>query len=189
MHTIRLLGSACICETDGAAASRTIPRARMAVLAILAVARARPVARDRLMAMLWPESDTPRARHQLREALYRLRETLGEDAIASTGDHLQLDSSFVRCDVWDFEDAVAAKDWTCADRLYAGPLLDGFFLDGAPEFDRWVETQRARLETMDRAALEAVAECTRSATGRARSPRGDDSLRLIPIAPKLPLDS
>ena len=158
MHTIRLLGSACICETGDETSTRTLPRARVAVLAILAVSRSRPVARDRLMAMLWPESDTPRARHQLREALYRLRETLGEGTITSAGDHVQLDSSFVRCDVWDFEDAISTKDWTLADRLYAGPLLDSFFLDGAPEFDRWLETQRARLATMQRAALEALAE-------------------------------
>jgi DNA-binding SARP family transcriptional activator len=112
------------------------------------------------MALLWPESDTARARHQLREALYRLRETLGDAAIVGSGDHVHLEPSLVRCDAWDFEAAVARNDWPEADRLYTGPLLDGFFLSGAPEFERWLDAQRARFLGMHRAALEAVAvEC------------------------------
>jgi DNA-binding SARP family transcriptional activator len=37
--------------------------------------------------------------------------------------------------------------------LYGGPLLPGFFVDETPEFDRWVETERARLQQR---ALHAV---------------------------------
>ena len=38
--------------------------------------------------------------------------------------------------------------------LYRGPLLDGFFLDSAPEFVEWLERERARLAAdRDRAGL------------------------------------
>jgi DNA-binding SARP family transcriptional activator len=49
-------------------------------------------------------------------------------------------------------------------RLYAGPFLDGFFLRDAPEFDRWVEDQRRRLQ---RRCSEAIIRLARgaSATG------------------------
>ena len=169
MHIIRLLGAAGICETDGVAPSRGIPRARMGVLAVLALSRTRSVARDRLMALLWPESDTARARHQLREALYRLRETLGDGTIVGSGDHVHLEPSLVRCDAWDFEDAVARNDWPEADRLYTGQLLDGFFLSGAPEFERWVDAQRTRFLGMHRAALEAAAADCASRSDWARA--------------------
>jgi hypothetical protein len=59
--------------------------------------------------------------------------------------------------VWDFEAAVARQDWAAADRLYTGPLLDGFFLNDAPEFERWVDGERARLEDVHARALESLA--------------------------------
>ena len=35
--------------------------------------------------------------------------------------------------------------WANAAALYDGPFLDGFYLTGAPEFERWVEAERATL--------------------------------------------
>lgn len=46
--------------------------------------------------------------------------------------------------------------------IYAGPFLDGFFIDSAPEFDRWVEAERSELAAAIGEALEALA--TRAAT-------------------------
>lgn len=42
-------------------------------------------------------------------------------------------------------------------RIYAGPFLDGFFLSDAPEFERWVDTERGFLARQYAGALEALA--------------------------------
>jgi hypothetical protein len=41
--------------------------------------------------------------------------------------------------------------------LYVGPFLDGFFLKGAPEFERWATMQRKRLAERCAQALEQLA--------------------------------
>ena len=109
------------------------------------------------MALLWPESSPDRARHLLRELLYRLRESLGEDALTSASDAIHLDPTRIACDAWDFEAAFARGDWAEADRVYGGPLLDGFFIDGAPDFERWADGERTRLAALHARALESLA--------------------------------
>ena len=63
----------------------------------------------------------------------------------------------ISADVWDFEDALDNGAPEAAARLYAGPFLDGFFLQGAPEFERWVDGERDRLARRFATALEALA--------------------------------
>lgn len=111
------------------------------------------------MALLWPDREEERARHLLRDALYRLREVLGDHAIQAGGEGLRLDPSVVRCDLWDFEDALDARDWSAADRAYGGVFLDGLNFTGSPEFDHWVDGQRQRLVGLHRVCLDALA-CT-----------------------------
>ena len=41
---------------------------------------------------------------------------------------------------------------------YRGPFLDGFYVDDAPEFERWAETERARLAARYAGALERLAQ-------------------------------
>jgi DNA-binding SARP family transcriptional activator len=66
-----------------------------------------------------------------------------------------------------FVDGVTEGRLEDAVRLYAGPFLDGFFLRGAPEFDPWVEGERARLAALFGGALEQLA---REATARGDVP-------------------
>jgi DNA-binding SARP family transcriptional activator len=68
MLTIRLLGGASVHDPGGS--QRPIPPTPMALLALLAVPRDRATTRDRIMSILWAESDADRARHLLRENLY-----------------------------------------------------------------------------------------------------------------------
>jgi DNA-binding SARP family transcriptional activator/TolB-like protein len=156
MLTIRLLGGATLEGPDGPLTGPTVPRARLALVALVATNPARSISRERAMAMLWPESDTPRARHLLRDTIYRLREMLADAALRSVGDELRLDPARIRCDVWEFEDA-APNDPDRADRLYKGPFLDGVFLSDSPEFERWVDTERARLGVLHARVLESIA--------------------------------
>jgi hypothetical protein len=86
------------------------PRRRLALLAVLALARSGTVTRDRLTGLFWPETDAERARRLLSDSVYVLRKTLGKEAIHSAGDDLRLDLGVVRCDVGEFEEALAAGE-------------------------------------------------------------------------------
>ena len=52
---------------------------------------------------------------------------------------------------------MAANDPSSAVAVYRGPFLDGFYLAGAPEFERWVEAERTRLEAEHGEALRKLA--------------------------------
>ncbi len=156
MYTLRLLGGFAI-EGPSAAPVRLSQRRSEAVLALLAVAGDLGCTRDRLAGLLWPESDEPHARHSLRDALHVIRQTLGPDAVAASGDRLRLDAAHVLADVQALAPALgpspdpAALDW------YRGPLLHGFHLDDSAPFGEWLESERARLEHAVGEALERLA--------------------------------
>lgn len=138
----------------GAAAST---RRALALLSVLSVAGEAGLSRDKLVALLWPDSDADRARHSLTQALYEVRRAgQCEDLFLGNAD-IRLNASRIVSDVAEFEAAVAAEDFDRAAGLYRGPFLDGFFLSGSPEFERWTSAQRARLETAAAGALERLA--------------------------------
>lgn len=158
MIALRLFGGASL-ESDGdALRGPATQRHRLALLGLLCVSHPRPLSRDKLMGYLWPERDATRARRLLNQALHVLRKTLGEDAIVSAGDELRLASPPLECDVLAFEEALATGDLVRATRLYAGPLLDGFFLDDAAEFEHWLDDERERLRREWRNAMAELAE-------------------------------
>ncbi|MGH7630263.1 MAG: AfsR/SARP family transcriptional regulator [Gemmatimonadales bacterium] len=123
---------------------------RFALLAYLALARPRGVhRRSSLLAVFWPELGPDRGRRALRQALHGLRHSLGRGLIRSSGDEeIRLDASQFRCDALRFEAAITAGQLAEAVELYQGPLLPGFFVDGAAGFERWLEDERARLRAM-----------------------------------------
>ena len=125
---------------------------RAALLAYLATAVPRGFhRRDTLLALFWPELDEPHARGALSQALYVLRQALGEEAVVTRGnDEVGLAAGAVRCDAAAFEASLDGGRPADALALYRGDLLDGFFIPGAPRFEQWVERERARLR--DRAA-------------------------------------
>ena len=113
--------------------------------------------REKVLALLWPDEADDRARRSLNQAVYSLRRDLGaEEALVGTKD-LRLNLDVIEVDVAEFQDAVEANDLERAVRLYTGPFLDGFFLPRAPEFERWVEGERAALARDYAVALERVA--------------------------------
>src|SRR5688500_8808503 len=156
---LRLFGNPSI-EVDGGPrlTGRVSQRHRLALLAYLALAPAGRASRDKVVALLWPESDQEKGRNLLSVAMYVIRTTLGEGALLGTGDELQLDSSLVRADVTAFEGALAAGDSAGAASLYAGPFLAGFFLSDASDFEQWVGRERERLAAGYRKGLEALAD-------------------------------
>ena len=119
---------------------------RLALLAYLASASPRGFhSRDTLLALFWPELDQERARNALRQALHYLRRALGEEIVTARGDReVGVDPTALWCDAAAFDDAVAAGRHQEALDLYRGDLLPGFFIEEAPEAERWLEDERAR---------------------------------------------
>jgi serine/threonine-protein kinase len=157
---LKLLGTASIEASSGPVTGRAAQGRRLALLALLALARGRPVTRDKLIALLWPESPPDRARHQLSDVVYIVRGALGEDVVRSAGDDLVLNPDAIASDVGTFEQLLDEGRLEPAVEMFAGPLLDGFHLSDAAELERWLDTERARLDQRYAAALASLAEAS-----------------------------
>jgi adenylate cyclase len=128
---------------------------RLALLAYLASATPRGFhSRETLLGLFWPESDQERARNSLRQALHQLRRSLGDDVLASRADReVGLEPAAFWCDAAAFDEAVDEGRWEDALKLYRGDLLPGFFIDDAPDAERWLDEERTRRR---RAAVDAA---------------------------------
>ena len=134
---------------------------RLALLAVLAAAGDRGRSRDQLLLLFWPEATQSRARHSLDQLLYALRGSISESVFASVNP-VRLNGDVVASDVGAFNDALARGNLDEAVAYYRGPFLDGFYLDDSPEFEWWVETERARLAVSFAGALERLARAAES---------------------------
>jgi len=142
-------GAACI----GAAAQRKT----LALLALLAQ-HPRGLSRDKLIAYLWPETDAEHGRSLLRQACYALRRDLNEDKLLLGSTELRLNPAVLTSDVQAFDDALQRGELARAVDGYRGPFLDGFYLSEAPEFERWVDAERAQLAKQFSDALATLAK-------------------------------
>ena len=157
MFSLKLFGGAALVSPEGPLTGRAVQRRRLALAALLAVARERGMSRDKLLAYLWPEADVERGRHLLSDSVYRINQALECEAIVAAGDGLRL-SAELTSDVGQFEQALARGDAEAAVALYAGPFLDGFFVPEGPELERWIEGERRRLGDEYAGAMERLAE-------------------------------
>jgi DNA-binding SARP family transcriptional activator/TolB-like protein/Tfp pilus assembly protein PilF len=98
-----------------------------------------------------------RARHRLSVALHVLRQGLGHDVLVTAGDSVTLNGVEIRADAGAFLAAIAEGRAEEAVAGYGGPFLDGFYLRGAPDFERWVDGERNRFEGLFRSMLERLA--------------------------------
>lgn len=157
MLKLRLLGNATLENEHGSVSGRAVQPRRLALLALLALSPRKSLSRDKLLAYLWPESDTEQARHLLSVAVYELRKAMGEATLITARDDVALATNNLQIDVDAFDAAMDAGEYELAVQLHAGPLLDGFHINDAPEFERWVDAQRAHLARRFAEALEKVA--------------------------------
>lgn len=153
---LRTLGRVDLLGPDGAPARAVLAQPkRLALLLYLAAAVPRGFHRkDTLLALFWPESAEKRARQSLNRSVYYLRRWLDRHVLVSRGDgEVAVGNELLWCDVAAFEGALDAGRLAEALELYHGDFAPGFFVDGLAEFERWMESERARLR--DR-ALEAA---------------------------------
>ncbi len=166
MTSLLILGGVALQGDAGPLSGPATQRHRLALLALLASAYPRGLLREKLVAYLWPERGPGRARNLLSQAIHAVRSQVGDGAVVSAGDEVRLAAEVLGCDMVAFEEALAAGDHDLAVALYRGPLLDGFFLPDAPEFERWLETERRRLAGCYRRALEALARAATESDDR-----------------------
>ena len=161
MIRLQLLGTLDLRLHDGTEAREVLAQPkRLAVLAYLAAASPPgPQRRDSLLATFWPELDHEHARNALSKAIHFLRRALGEGVIISRGgDELALNPAEVETDVREFTTALEGQQFEAALQLYAGDLLQSFYVPDAAEFEEWLERQRSRLRARAAVAARKLAE-------------------------------
>lgn len=133
-------------------AGKTVPLPAKAfgLLAYLA-AHPTPQPRERLTALLWPESDGEAARKNMRNLLWHMRAALGPEALR-TGDLLAL-AAGTTVDLRVFAEAPPDRVARTRARLYRGPLLDGVVFTDAPDLELWLIAAREHAHEQHLAAL------------------------------------
>src|SRR5262245_42834790 len=123
MWHLRTFGGLAI-EPRGAAAAVTARRRPLALLALLATAGERGLGREKIVALLWPESDEIHGRNSLNQALTALRRDMAAPDPVIGGPELRLNPSAVTSDIDEFERSVASGSLERAAELCQGPFLD-----------------------------------------------------------------
>lgn len=164
LFRLETLGTLVLREPEGRAsvAPDAQQSRRLALLAVLAASGGRGCSRDRLLLLFWPDSSQQRARHSLEQLLYLIRRTVDASIFAGVNP-LRLNPAVMRSDVTEFEQALSEGDLEAAVALYHGPFLEGFYLSDSPEFEQWMEGERARLEAAHTKALERLAQSAEAA--------------------------
>ena len=135
-----------------------------ALLVFLAVTGERQ-SRDALATMFWPENTQARAYANLRQAIWEIRRSLGDDWLEVTRYSLQMISrDNLWLDVVEFHNLISKvkkhvhpRGMVCEDclanykqavALFNGDFLAGFSLKDSPEFDNWqyFQTEELRRE-------------------------------------------
>lgn len=156
MFRLRTFGGLWL-ERDHQRVGGASPR-RLGLLAAVVASGDHGISRDRLLLLLWPESTETKARHALAQTLYSFRRELGAELIRSDTAELLVDPEQLQSDFAEFLAAKSRGDFERAAALYSGPFLDGFYLPGADEFERWTEVERSRLRELAIQVMEAAAK-------------------------------
>jgi len=177
-----LLGGVSLKLRGEPVSGRSAQRRRMAFLALLSAAPHGVMSRDKVVGYLWPDTDPQKARRLLSEALYVIRKSLGEDSVVATGGELRLNRELVWSDVASYQEALNEGKLATAVELYAGPFVDGFYVDDAIEFDHWVDSTRDRLAREYAEALDTLARRAEAAGDRSEAVRWwRDLIRFDPL--------
>lgn len=107
----------------------------------------RRVAQSRadLTALFWPDAEPSKGRHGLRQALSRIRVSVGRDLVVGT-DPVAVDHSRIETDVGAFEAAAAGGDIEAALALWKGPHMNGIANGLSWELGEWLALRRRELE-------------------------------------------
>jgi len=132
-------------------------------LLIYLACHGRPLGRDALAELFWPERTQQQARSNLRVALHRLRQPLAPYLLITRQTVALNPEAPLVLDTAQFEALLAAGRLATALSLYQRDFLDGFYLDGSPAFEQWALLERERLRTLTIAAYQQLISQTSAA--------------------------
>lgn len=156
--TLALLGRFELIGPDGAV---SLPNKKLAgLLAYLACTAPQPQHREKLSTLLWGSHFEAQAKQNLRQALFKLRQVLGQSALRSDGEFISLNAVVITCDVPQFERLVrkGSRDaLTAAADLYRGRLVDDIAVN-AEGWSEWLAGERERLSELAVGAMVALGD-------------------------------
>jgi two-component SAPR family response regulator len=162
-YRLALLGRFELSQTDGPI---ELPNKKLAaLLAYLACTAPEPQSREKLATLLWGSHFNTQAQQNLRQALYRLRRALDEDALVGSGDEVWLAPGVFDCDVAQFEASIREGNQVSLAHgidLYKGRLLADVNI-AEEAWAEWVAGERQRLEGLALDALVRFGEIELSA--------------------------
>ena len=122
---LSLLGRFVLTGPDG---DISLPNKKLAgLLAYLGCTAPAAQPRERLSTLLWGSHFDAQAKQNLRQAVFKLRQALGHDALESSGELVSVNSTMILCDVSEFEALVreGGRDaLSAAADLYRGRFVD-----------------------------------------------------------------
>jgi len=118
--------------------------------------------REWLATLLWGETSDKKARASLRQALYSIKQSLGDisdELLVVERDSILLHTSReVRVDVIELVHAYGNQQYESVAELYRGILLDGVRLADCEEYESWLFSQRHDIEQKFITALRKSAQ-------------------------------
>ena len=173
-YQIQLFGTPRV--TKDGSAQPCLRSKSLALLAYLAV-EDRPIARDTVATLLWPDCGQSAARRNLRTCLCEIRHILPAGAVVAEGAALRLCTQNVGIDVREFllipEERPSAEAIT---RSCPTGFMEGFTLEGCPDFDNWQTVMSEKLQRRLEALLtSAIRELM----------RGGNAPEAIPLCQRL----
>jgi TolB-like protein/Tfp pilus assembly protein PilF len=157
-----------------------------ALLAYLAIAPGDSHSRERLAGLLWSERGDHQARDSLKQALLRLRRSLGAGdggVLRSDRRSIALERIGIDVDVRTFERLVrdnTIETLAQAASFYRGDLLDGLVVHD-PAFEDWLLIERQRLRQLFERALSRLVSHALAAGDRERA--AEAARRLLSLDP------
>ncbi|NOR81896.1 MAG: hypothetical protein GQ526_00195, partial [Ardenticatenales bacterium] len=194
MRRLRLLGPACVNripktqknikttgdERNAGAVPRFRSRRTIALLAYL-VAERRPIGREYLALLLWPDEAPSTGRGNLRRELHNLAQILPDCWELDRQAVAFVPSANTIVDLYQLLQLEAQERGGEAAELLGGEFLEGLNLDHNPEFENWLLGERERWRGRAETVLRRVIE------GHTRRGQYTDALhhaqRLLQLAP------
>ena len=141
-HAIHLLGPLRV-EWETGDPPRFRSQRTLALLGYLA-AEQRPISREALSALFWPEQSEPDGKANLRRELHNLVSVLPGCWKADRATVAFAPGAQTRVDIYRLLQLEAAEAWVAAAELVRGDFLEGLYLEDHLEFEAWLLGERER---------------------------------------------
>ncbi len=188
IHTFGVLAVE-LCSVPLAGAPGVAPEAKplkletrtIEALLVYLACHERPLGREQLAELLWPDRTQAQAHANLRLALHRLRRQLNPFLLVTRLRVGLNPQAAIALDVRRFETLLTNGQLEQATAVYHGDFLADFYLNESPAFEQWAHLERERLRTLALVAWQQQIE-QQLAKGQLQ-PAIDSAQRLLQLDP------